>query len=81
MIETVEDAEELFNVQFTNSQYMDILNFLAFGVIPEADGCTSCDRAFVREYIGKIQAHNAQFEEPRSAERYYGEEPWPEDRV
>lgn len=54
--ETVEEIEDYFNIAFTSNQYVDILNYVRNGVIPEPDGCTSCDRAFVREWIGRIQA-------------------------
>lgn len=57
-ISTPEQAEEYFGIEFTSSQYMDILNYFHTGVIPDPDGCTSCDRAFVREMIGNIEAVN-----------------------
>lgn len=61
-IETPEQAEYVFQIQFTPNQYIDILNYTSYGVIPEPDGCTSCDRYFVRTIIGRIQAHNAEAE-------------------
>lgn len=61
-ITTPEQAEEVFGVEFTNNQYIDILNYLINDVIPAPDGCTGCDRAFVRTMIGQIHTHNAQYE-------------------
>lgn len=60
LINTPEDAEQAFGIEFTGNQYIDILNYTKYGVIPEPDGCTSCDRYFVRTIIGRIQAHNAE---------------------
>lgn len=57
-ITTPEEAETYFGIEFTSSQYVDILNYFVTGTIPEPDGCTSCDRAFVRQMIGQIQAVN-----------------------
>lgn len=59
-IETTDDVEEYFGITLNNSQYIDILNYLVTGTIPEPDGCTSCDRHFVRTLIGKIQVVNGE---------------------
>lgn len=63
MIKTPEDAERVFGIEFTPNQYIDILNYTMYGVIPEPDGCTSCDRYFVRQTIGRIIEYNAKTEE------------------
>lgn len=57
--ETVEQVEEYIGHPITLNQYIDVLNYLKYGVIPAPDGCTSCDRGVVRRIIGEIQAAEA----------------------
>lgn len=57
-IESAQEAEEFFNTTLTNNQWVDVQNFFMTGTIPAFDGCTSCDRYFVRQFISQIMQEN-----------------------
>lgn len=58
LIQSADEAAEFFNTPLTMNQWVDVQNYFVSGTIPEFDGCTSCDRYFVRQFISKIMQEN-----------------------
>lgn len=58
LLQTADEAAEFFNTPLTMNQWVDVQNYFVSGTIPEFDGCTSCDRYFVRQFIAKIIEEN-----------------------
>lgn len=58
LIESANEAEVFFGITLTNDQWVDVQNYFLTGTIPAFDGCTSCDRYFVRQFISDVMQEN-----------------------
>lgn len=58
LLESADEAAEFFGIELTLNQWVDVQNYFMTGTIPAFDGCTSCDRFFVRGFISKVMIEN-----------------------